>query len=320
MKKGMLSKLTVKRISSSPYFSPTFSKLEQTTIANLTGAEILPLNSETLASILITNTQTDVSTISNEQLNMCQLMLHPNSGYDNLPSEFISSVNFPVIIGNPIRANAVANFILSALLTHYSAIPIKKSWDDLRKWPRKLLSELNILILGHGHIGTLLSESLTPLAKVVRIFDPYAGFPNIDLANIDVLIPACSLNKKNDHMIDKAMLLALNDDFLLINAARGNLVHTKDLLSVLSIRPSAFAILDVFENEPADFNQFRLPETNNILLSSHIAGVYNNIDITTANFEAQVIFDFMKLEKTEFEHIYKKLILKNRLQGPSFLI
>ncbi|MDD4975651.1 MAG: NAD(P)-dependent oxidoreductase [Bacteriovorax sp.] len=319
MKKGKFSKFTVKRISSSPYFSSDFSKLEQETIINLTAADMLPLNSPELTSILITNTHTDVSSITQEQLEICQLMIHPNSGYDNFPSNFISKVNFPVVIGNPIRANAVASFILSALLSHYSPIPNEATWSESRKWPRKLLAELNILILGHGHIGRLLSESLAPLARVVRIYDPYAGFPDLDLQNIDVLIPACSLNKKNQHLIDEAMLLKLNEDFLLINAARGSLVNTKDLLSVLLKRPSAFAVLDVFEKEPADFNQL-FKETKNIKFSSHIAGVYKKIDINTANFEAQVISDFIKLDVIEFEIKYKTMLLKNRLLSPDFLI
>ena len=318
MKKETLSKFTVKRISSSPYFSVDFSKLEQETIQNLTEAEMLPLNSTKLTSALITNTHTDLISISKEQLEICKLMIHPNSGYDNFSSDFISKVNFPVVIGNPIRANAVTNFILSALLSHYSPIPVEAGWNESRKWPRKLLSELTILILGHGHIGRLLSESLAPLASEVRIYDPHAGFPDLDLQNVDVLIPACSLNKKNHHLIDEAMLMKLNADFLLINAARGSLVNTKDLLSVLQKRASAFAILDVFEKEPADFNQFK--EIKNILLSSHIAGVYQRIDINTANFEAQVISDFMNLSVLEFEQIYKTILLKNRLKDPDFLI
>jgi D-3-phosphoglycerate dehydrogenase len=318
MKKKLLSKFTVKRISSSPYFSKDFSKLEQETIYNLTGSDMLPLNSNELASVLITNTHTDLSSISEEQLEMCQLMIHPNSGYDNFPAEFVSKANFPIVIGNPIRAHAVANYILSALLSHYSDIPNEITWNEKRKWPRKLLSELNILILGHGHIGSLLSESLAPLAREVRIFDPFAGFPNLKLQNIDVLIPICSLNKKNRSLVNKAMLLELNEDFLLINAARGGLVDTEDLLTVLAIRQDASAVLDVFEKEPADFSQFS--QTKNIFLSSHLAGVYKKIDLTTANFEAQAIFDFMKMEDAEFENKYKTKILKNRLQGQNFLI
>ncbi|MBC7541028.1 MAG: hypothetical protein H7281_19575 [Bacteriovorax sp.] len=318
MKKKLLSKFSVKRISSSPYFSKDFSTLEQETIYNLTGSDMLPLNSNELASVLITNTHTDLATISEEQLEMCQLMIHPNSGYDNFPAEFVSKVKFPIVIGNPIRANAVANYILSALLSHYSAIPNEMTWNEERKWPRRLLSELNILILGYGHIGSILRESLVPLVAGVRIFDPFAGFPNLDLHNIDVLIPICSLNIKNRSMVNKAMLLELKEDFLLINAARGSLVDTEDLLNVLTIRPDASAVLDVFEKEPADFSQFS--QIKNIFLSSHLAGVYKKIDLTTANFEAQTIFDFMKMENFEFENKYKTMILKNRLQGQNFLI
>ena len=319
MKKGTISNFTVKRISSSPYFSSSFQTLEEATISNLTGAKMLPPNSHQHASVLITNTHTELSKISDEQLAACELIIHPNSGYDNFASEFISSANFPIIIGNPIRAEAVTNFILSALFSHYSDIPNEATWNNLRKWPRKLLSELNVLILGHGHIGSLLKMSLSPLVAKVRTFDPYAGFPDMDLEKIDVLIPACSLNKKNFHLINKDLLLQLNEDFLFINAARGGLVNTTDLLTVLAARPRACAVLDVFEKEPADFEKL-LENTPNIKLSSHIAGVYKNIDIVTANFEAQIILDFLTLEKDSFEHIYQSVNLKNRLIGQDFLI
>jgi len=319
MKKGNKSNFSIKRTSTSPYFSTSFSQLEFDTIKKLTGVEILPSQSPSIVSALITNTHTDFSTISTEQLDACELLIHPNSGYDNFPCQFIANANFPIIIGNPIRAHAVTNFILSSLLSHYSSIPVESSWSASRSWPRKLLSEINILILGIGHIGTLLKKSLEPLVKEIRIYDPYAGFPDLDLRNIDVLIPACSLNKQNYHFINSAILSQLNEDFLLINAARGSLVKTEDLLSILATRPSAYAVLDVFEKEPADF-QALYKKTHQLKLSSHIAGVYKNIDHSTAEFEAKVISDFFKLELNEFEKTYKTMNLKNRIIGTDFLI
>lgn len=318
MKRGLKNKLTVKRISSSPYFSPDFLDKEKNTILHLTGAEMLPPNSFDLASILITNTHTDVSSISIEQLEYCQLMIHPNSGYDNFSTSFIKTAHFPIVIGNPIRASAVTNFILSAIFSHYSPIPNQTTWSHSRQWQRKLLSELSFLILGQGHIGTLLNKSLSPLAKEVRLFDPYAGFPVLDLKNIDVVIPACSLNEKNHHFINKDFLLALNEDFLLINAARGSLVNSSDLQEALAVRPNAFAILDVFEKEPVDFKQFK--KTKNISLSSHIAGVYKNIDTATVDFETKVILDFINSDEQVFEKNYKTMILKNRIIDSQFLI
>lgn len=318
MKKRKVSNLSVKRISTSPYFSPEFAELEKAKIESVPGVVMLSSDNTQLAEILITNTHTDVEKMSSEIRSACSLMIHPNSGYDNIPAEFVRSVNFPIVIGNPIRAMAVSNYILSALFSHYSPIPDERQWSATRKWPRKLLSELNILILGQGHVGSLLKKGLEALVGSLKVVDPYLGLDDLNTNNIDVVIPACSLNVKNHHLIDREFLNSLNDDFLIINAARGDLVNTQDLIAVLKERPAAYAVLDVFEKEPADFLEFS--KLKNIKVSSHIAGVFKNIDSVTADFEATVIGDFLNLDTKEFSKRYEKMILKNRLSKDGFLI
>lgn len=311
--KTFVKTFIVKRISTSPYFKESFARLEKETIESRADAEVLPLNSPAPADILITNTHTDTETIAEADLERCQLMIHPNSGYDNLGAAFIKRASFPVITGNPIRAHAVANFILSALFSHYSPLPAHQVWDEGRKWPRKLLSELSIVILGKGHIGTLLEKSLLPLAGELQVFDPHQGLTQLLLDGVDVVIPACSLNEQNRHMINRDFLTRLAPDFLLINAARGQLVNTDDLLDVLSKQKNAFAILDVFEDEPADFTLFK--NHSNVALSSHVAGVYSGIDAVTARFVAEVVYDFQTMEENHFMEKYKNVLLKNRLQN-----
>ncbi len=318
MKNETLSKILVKRISSSPYFSSSFNNREMSAVSQITKVEMLPFDSSEMADILITNTHTEVESISDEQIKRTQLMIHPNSGYDNFSAEFVKRVNFPIIIGNPIRAHAVTNFILSALMNHYSPIPKQNSWSKERLWPRKLLSELTILIIGYGHIGELLKKSLESLVAEVRVYDPYNNLPNCDFKNCDVVIPACSLNSKNFHFVNLQRLMECQENFLLINAARGALVNTIDLLNVLNKRPEAFAILDVFEREPCDFQQFN--GLKNISLSSHIAGVYKNIDSMTIDFNTTVIKNFKKMPIENFNQYYKNMILKNRLIEKDFLI
>lgn len=314
MKKRPASKtLIVKRISTSPYFKESFARLEKETIESKADAEVLPLNSSDPADILITNTHTETEKISEADLKRCQLLIHPNSGYDNLGAEFIGRVDFPVITGNPIRAHAVANFILSALFAHYSPLPVHKTWDEGRKWPRKLLSELSVVILGRGHIGTLLEKSLSSLVGKLQVFDPYLGLNQLSLEGVDVVIPACSLNEKNHHLINRNFLSQLAPDFLLINAARGSLVKTDDLLDSLKQNPKAYAYLDVFEEEPADFSIFK--NCPNLSLSSHVAGVYSGIDAVTARYVAEVIYDFQRMEENQFMEKYKPVLLKNRLQN-----
>lgn len=318
MKKGNLSKLLVKRISTSPYFSPEFSQLEKIIIEKMTGAELLPLNSDIIANILITNTHTETTQIPKAQLDACELMIHPNSGYDNFEANFIKSSQFPIVIGNPIRAQAVVNFILGALFSHYSPIPHDHQWNKTRQWPRKLISESNILIVGNGHIGSILKSTLSNLTSSVNVYDPYQGFNELNLQGRDIVILACSLNILNKNMVNKNFLKQLSNEFLLINAARGSLVNTSELLEVLKERPNAYAFLDVFENEPSDLSIFN--NLKNINVSSHIAGVYKSIDIATANFEAEVINSFMNLSSTDFNIKYKSEILKNRLTDEGFLI
>lgn len=310
MKSGQLSKFTVKRLSSSPYFQPQFNHLEALNINLIDNVEMHSHDDKSPASILITNTHTRTSEITDQEMAACQLLIHPNSGHDNISPDFIRTASFPIIVGNPIRANAVANFILSTLLSHYSVISYEKEWDKTRKWPRKLLSELTIMIVGHGHIGKILSQSLTPLAREVRIYDPKLGYNNLDLNGVDVLLPVCSLNERNHHFIDSNFLEKLNSDFLLINAARGELVKTDDLLNVLKKKSDAFAYLDVFEKEPADFSLFN--HIKNIKLTSHIAGVFKNIDHETIEFEKRIITDFTKMDLKEFKLTYEHLILKDQ--------
>lgn len=318
MKKRTPSKLTVKRISTSPYFKESFAQLEKETIETGSLAEVFPLNSNLPTDVLITNTHTIVDQINSADYAHCKLMIHPNSGYDNLTASFVRAAPFPIVIGSTIRAQAVTNFILSALFSHYSPLTHASVWDEGRKWPRRLLSEVNVLILGEGHIGSLLKNSLTPLVKNLSVYDPYKYNHALNLTNIDVVIPACSLNKKNDSLINRNFLMQLNEDFLLINAARGPLVNTAELLSVLNQRKNAFAFLDVFEKEPADFSKFS--SVKNIHLSSHIAGVYSAIDSVTAHFVAGVISDFQSSEESDFNLKYKNLLLKNRLRENDFLI
>ena len=311
MKKGTIFNITVKRISTSPYYSSSFVDLEKNTLESIRGIKYLDFNSSEDSEVLITNTHTNISGISKTQLEKCKLLIHPNSGYDNFNADFVNSAPFPVVIGNAIRSHAVANFILSNLLSYYSPIPHHATWDISRKWQRKLLNELNVQIIGDGHISKLLQISLAPLVKNIFVYDPYKNKKAFDLKNIDVLIPVCSLNAFNKHLIDQNALNKLNSDFLLINAARGELIDTQDLVKILSVRPLAFAILDVFEKEPFDFSFFK--DLSNIRLTSHIAGVYTNLDLATCEFEKKVLEDFCELSLQDFEKKYTDSLLKSRI-------
>ncbi len=303
------TRLTIKRTSTSPYFSLEFNLSEKTSLAAF--ADMLPSTSQEAADILITNTHTNFDSLTDADLAKLKLVIHPNSGYDNIPLDFIKGSKAPILVGSTIRAQAVAQYILSALLNHFSPITHQASWDRSRKWPRKLLSELKVCLIGYGHIGKILSSTLTPLVAELKIYDPFENLTVLDHKNSDVVILASGLNAKSRHIIEKNFLNHISEEALIINAARGGLIKTHDLVNFLSANDKAFAVLDVFEQEPNDFSEFK--SLTNIKLTSHIAGVYKNIDQQTIKFETQVVKDFLELTEFDFKNKYQKMILQNRL-------
>lgn len=309
---------TLLRRDFSGYFGPHFKELESQTLsaafasAGVTGPVEYQTSFEACSEgdvIILTNSQTDFESLPSDLLKRVKLIVHANSGYDNISLKFVEHHPFPIVVGNELRAEAVATYVLSCLYQETSTPPFSKIWDKRRQWPRKLLSELNILILGHGHIGEKVANSLKAIGAQVQIDDPYKNLKADRIENADVLLPLMSLNPTSRARVDSKFLSQLKEDILIINAARGALIETAPLVSFLKSNPRARAYLDVFENEPADINQFRKLE--NVHTSSHVAGVYTSLDQRLIEFEARVIKDF--LSDPEFTTKYDRDILRNRI-------
>lgn len=266
---------------------------------------------------LISNTHTLPHQLPKILLDNTALWIHSNSGYDNFQASFVSLANYPIILGNPIRAHAVTEYILANLFENYGLIKHQGQWDKSRKWERALLRESNILICGEGLIGRKLKTSLSPLSNTLSTFDPFV-YPDqarslkAFLKNeppFNIILLATSLNSSSHHLINKDVLDALADNFLLINAARGGLIDEKALLAFLKNNPMSKAVLDVFEVEPTPADYTELP---NLKRTSHIAGVSAKLDEDIVAFEKQVLSSFLK-DNSHFLDLYSDLNLRNRL-------
>jgi len=315
----MENKTQVIRLNVSSYQGPLFFKQEKEFLSSLNNLEYVREWDGQSPTILITNTHTEVENISSELLEKTKLIIHPNSGYDNFSPTFTESNNFPIILGNPIRANAVSEYILSSLLSYFSQIPNHKTWDKTRTWNRKRLKDLKVQIIGYGMIGQILEKSLSPLVKDIFIYDPFKSKIDLQEKVADVILMASSLNPTSSKILDENFFKGLRKDVLIINAARGGLIDQKSLLKFLTQNPEAFAFLDVFEQEPFDSTEF--DTIKNLVKTSHIAGVYKELNNELLNFEKQILTDFLNKDSSNmnFEEKYQGLILKNRLHQ-DFLI
>lgn len=295
-------KVQVYRTSASSYQNSKFLTNEQRALEEINGVKYirsLKEIDESIPFILISNTHTKPEELSKLVLENTELLIHPNSGHDNISSKFIEDSKFPIIIGNPIRANAVAEYTLSCLFHHFTPMQNHLHWSQDRTWDRKLLRDQKVIIIGHGHIGSLLTSSLSPLCREVKVLDPnkegdqaISSWDESIFDGVNILILAADLNKSSHSMINYSILKRLSSHCLIINPARGELIKEAELVEFLQKNPKAYAFLDVFENEP--FGPGYLHDLENINKTSHIAGVFERLNNDIISFEYLIIKDFVR--------------------------
>jgi D-3-phosphoglycerate dehydrogenase len=313
----------VYRTGASSYQNSKFLTHEQRILEKIPGVKYINSLKETqkdVPFILITNTHTNIEEIPEVILDKTILMVHPNSGHDNFPIDFIENAKFPIILGNPIRSHAVTEYIMSCIFKEITSIPKHSHWPESRSWNRKLLRDQRVLILGNGHIGKILNESLKALTKEITIFDPYSNEQGVlnnwheDIpTNQDILILAANSNHSNFHMVDKSFLSKLSPQNIIINPARGSLIKEEDLVQYLMKNQESKCYLDVFEQEP--FKPGHLNDVANLNKTSHIAGVFEKLNHDIVSFEFLIIDDFLaslrNSSSDEFFKNYQECILVN---------
>ncbi|MDP7321585.1 MAG: NAD(P)-dependent oxidoreductase [Bacteriovoracaceae bacterium] len=316
--------LQVYRTSASSYQNSVFLNKEQKVLEGIQGVKYINTLQEidkNIPFVLLTNTHTIPNELSTSILEKTQLIIHPNSGHDNFSQDFVKRADFPIILGNPIRANAVCEYTLSCLFQHFTKIPNHQHWPQERTWNRKLIRDQKVLIIGCGHIGKTLYKSLSPIAQQVMVYDPYVQnevFPNLiktwdteKFKDISVLIIAANLNPSTYHLVDQEFFGHLSADCLIINPARGEIISENDLVHFLQKNPKAFCFLDVFEKEP--FSPGHLNDLPNLNKTAHIAGVFHRLNHDIISFEYLIIKEFMDYKKRDalkdFQKDYNDCIL-----------
>lgn len=320
-------KYQVLRLDKSPYLDGNFTIREKSALENGDISyvpNVYELNSE-CRYFLITNTHTNFERIPEIVLDRTELLVHPNSGYDNINESFVKKSTVPVIVGNPIRAGAVTEFILSAITNHYSPIEHHIYWKGMRKWNRGLLESKTALVIGAGNIGFRVISSLKHLCHQVNYIDPYSEFlppikelTNEMIATADIVLLCSELNQSTRHLMNKERIEQMKEDVLFINTARGELVDETALMEFLEKNALAKAFLDVFEKEPFDPGLGN--HLKNLNKTSHIAGVYQDLQNRMIAFEQEIIHSYLTAKKNntldsfweKYSHLHYQKIRQKR--------
>ena len=146
-------------------------------------------------------------------------------------------------------------------------------------------------IIGLGRIGKEVATRARAFGMKVIAFDPYfdeafaeqhdvtrcASMDEV-LINSNVVSLHCFLDENTRGMINAQKIAEMQDDVIVLNCARGELVETEDIAEALNSGKAAGYGADVLDEEPpaADHKLFSAP---NCIITSHIASrTYESVE------------------------------------------
>ena len=240
-----------------------------------------------------------------------EIISHFGVGYDNV--DVNSAKDQGVVVTNTpdVLTDDTADMGMGLVLAVFRRLVEGDIYVRSGQWARKgpmplgrSLRGKTMGMIGLGRIGQALAKRAGAFGMTVFYHGPhqkndfdYKYFSSLsDLAvEADVLVVSCPYNDTTHHMVDGKILKALGKKGVLVNIARGRIVHEQDLVDALENGIIAGAGLDVFENEPDVPST--LSRLDNVVLQPHQGSATHE----TRAAMAQLVVDNLKLyfEKAE---------------------
>ncbi|GJQ86442.1 hypothetical protein Trydic_g10349 [Trypoxylus dichotomus] len=228
------------------------------------------------------------------------------AGVDKLIPSLKQDTAFPFVItrfSGQHFGRIMAEYVLSQIVLHerdYLKVydnQVSKIWNrDGKISDYRVISDLNIGILGLGQIGTWIAEILHKLGATIFGF---GRRPNLDhnaknfvkeyyttakfgdfLKNCDYLVNVLPSTAETKGLLNGGVLQYCKDrGAVFINVGRGSIINDEDLIDALNKQWLSAAILDVFNTEPLVENsplwlmpQVKItPHVSAVSIAKHIA-------------------------------------------------
>ena len=247
-----------------PYARQFFSTLGDVTLLHC--SDITPASVRDADCLVVRSvTRVDHNLLGDTRI---KCVASASSGTDHVDLDCLNARAIPLFDAKGCNANAVAEYVLSCLFVlseQYGLEPDGKTAG----------------IIGCGHVGARLRYLLNTTGLETRIYDPFIRDENgcfifRDLESVlsaDIITLHVPMTTTGEYptaqMVDRRFLGRLKRDVILINTARGGVVHEQDLIDFARRNRASHLVLDVWKNEPCINNElFGLAS----LATPHIAG------------------------------------------------
>lgn len=224
-------------------------------------------------------------------LDELEIVARSGVGFDNVDVDATRDRDIRVTNVPDYCLDEVSTHALSLILALVRNLPVYDrrtsdgSWDWTDGVAIKRLSEQTLGIVGYGNIGSRTARKAAPFFEERLAYDPYVaddtirsddvgpvGFEDL-LARSDVISLHPPLTEETRGMIDASAFGKMNDETILVNTSRGEVVDQQALADALDQGTIAAAGLDVMEAEPPENDQ--LLARNDVLVTPHAAWYSN---------------------------------------------
>ena len=228
------------------------------------------------------------------------------SGTDTIDKAAAQARGIEVRAAIGANAAAVAEQALALLLACAKSVVELNSRMHAGHWDKATHKSIElhgrtIGLVGLGAIGQRFARMCDAMGMKVLGFDPYAKNPPeyiqaVDLDTIwresDAISLHCPLTPENRGMVSSATLAKCKKGVIIVNTARGGLIHEADLLAAVQSRQVFAAGLDSFAIEPMTAPH-PFHQAPYIILSPHIGGVTGDAYINMGVGAARNVLDVL---------------------------
>ena len=199
------------------------------------------------------------------------------AGVESLPFDLLRSRDLVVTNSRGIYADALAEFVMAAMLWFAKDLRRLASQKEAREWVPFTVDRLEgktLAIIGYGSIGEAIGRRASALGLQLLTVRRRLEFgdPTIDdiLPEADYVALSLPLTPATRGILSTSRIAKMRANAVLINVSRGAIVDETALVDALAEKRIRGAALDVFTTEPLPADH-RLWTLENVLLSPHSA-------------------------------------------------
>jgi lactate dehydrogenase-like 2-hydroxyacid dehydrogenase len=264
------------------------------------------------AEVIVVNSGTRVDLALLDNAPSARLCVTNTSGFDHLDlgclaSRGVRAARLPIARRDAVVESSLWG-IIHGLRRHSELLEGAREGRWLRgemvDLEMRRLSGSIVAVVGLGVIGARMVEVLTVLGASVVGVDPRVRLPGIAAmsleeaaAEADVMTLHCSMEPGNRYLVDDAILASVRPGAVLVNTARGGLVHWGAARAALESGRLSAMVADVYPQEP--WNQ--MESAKGLMLTPHSAGFHRGLSAALTHELVETVRCFLSAEALPYE-------------------